>query len=323
MRLGLLLLLGVATPASAQGFGVQLGRFFGDTGRTVLQVGLTRTIASSIGTNLYGTWMHGSPPLGNLWGAGLDLTLFRSGRPGLYFAAGVSGGFAVSAPDAFWGSWSAGGGFEFFPVNGMSLSFEGRYRRISVNPDRGAEFSVRVGFDKNSRNRKSGAAGPSSSVPASAASLVPPDSAVVAEEARRSGASSEGADLAAAVVSTATSAMGTPYSWGGNSNGSQGFDCSGLIQYAYGQHGLQLPRTSGQQAEQGNAVDRRLDALRPGDILTFSNQGGQVTHVGLYVGEGRFIHSANTGVQLSLLSGNDPYGRWWWDRWVGARRVIR
>ena len=323
MRLGLLLLLGIATPVSAQGFGVQVGRFFGDTGRTVVQVGLTRNLASSVGTNLYGTWMHGKDPLGNLWGAGLDLTLFRSGSAGLYFAGGVSGGFAVSAPDAFWGSWSAGGGYEFFPANGLSLAFEGRYRSISVRPNHGAEFSVRIGFDKNSRNRKKSGSGSSNPAAASAASLPPPDSFTIAEEARRSGATEEGADLAAAVVNTATAAMGTPYRWGGSSNGGNGFDCSGLIQYAYGQHGVQLPRTSGQQAEQGNPVDRRVDSLRPGDILTFSSQGGQVTHVGLYVGEGRFIHSASTGVQLSLLSGNDPYGRWWWDRWVGARRVIR
>jgi cell wall-associated NlpC family hydrolase len=47
-----------------------------------------------------------------------------------------------------------------------------------------------------------------------------------------------------------------------------------------------------------------------------------VTHVGLYVGNGRFIHSASRGVQLSLLSPDDPYGKWWYTRWVGARRVL-
>jgi cell wall-associated NlpC family hydrolase len=68
-------------------------------------------------------------------------------------------------------------------------------------------------------------------------------------------------------------------------------------------------------------VDKQLDALLPGDILTFSNNGGRVTHVGLYLGDGRFIHSASDGVQISLLSPDDVYGRWWWRRWVGARRV--
>ena len=60
----------------------------------------------------------------------------------------------------------------------------------------------------------------------------------------------------------------------------------------------------------------------PGDLLTFSNRGGRVTHVGMYLGEGRFIHSATRGVQVSALSDDDPYGRWWYQRWVGARRIL-
>ena len=85
---------------------------------------------------------------------------------------------------------------------------------------------------------------------------------------------------------------------------------------------MSLPRVSADQASAGEKVDRNLAALAPGDILTFSSTGGPVTHVGLYVGQGRFIHSASRGVQLSLLSPDDPYGKWWYARWVGARRVI-
>ena len=69
-------------------------------------------------------------------------------------------------------------------------------------------------------------------------------------------------------------------------------------------------------------VTRAYQALRPGDLLTFSNRGGPVTHVGLYIGEGRFIHSATRGVQVSVLSADDPYGRWWYVRWVGVRRIV-
>ena len=47
-----------------------------------------------------------------------------------------------------------------------------------------------------------------------------------------------------------------------------------------------------------------------------------MTHVGLYIGEGKFIHSATRGVQVSVLSGDDPYGRWWYVRWVGVRRIV-
>ena len=102
----------------------------------------------------------------------------------------------------------------------------------------------------------------------------------------------------------------------------EGFDCSGLIQYAYGRYGITVPRTSSEQAQAGEKVDRTLDALEPGDILTFSNSRGPVTHVGLYVGDGRFIHSASRGVQLSLLNPDDPYGKWWYHRWVGVRRIV-
>jgi cell wall-associated NlpC family hydrolase len=115
--------------------------------------------------------------------------------------------------------------------------------------------------------------------------------------------------------------MGTPYKWGGE--GGNGFDCSGLIQYAYGSQGIVLPRRSTDQAREGVAVDRSLDAVLPGDILTFSNSGnGDVSHVGLYVGNGQFIHSASAGVQISRLSPDDTYGKWWWQRWVGARRIV-
>jgi len=126
---------------------------------------------------------------------------------------------------------------------------------------------------------------------------------------------------AAAIVGTALTVMGTPYRWGGTST--DGFDCSGLIQYAYAQHGIALPRRSVEQAEAGAELSREIASLAPGDILTFSSEpGGAVQHVGLYVGDGRFIHSARGGVQISELSAADPVGKWWFDRWQGARRIL-
>jgi cell wall-associated NlpC family hydrolase len=116
--------------------------------------------------------------------------------------------------------------------------------------------------------------------------------------------------------------MGRPYEYGGTGEDGDGFDCSGLIQYAYAQHGIALPRRSVDQAREGWDVGRDANALLAGDILTFTNSGGPVTHVGLYIGNGQFIHSASGGVQISLLSPDDPYGRWWYQRWVGARRIL-
>jgi cell wall-associated NlpC family hydrolase len=129
--------------------------------------------------------------------------------------------------------------------------------------------------------------------------------------------------LTDSIIATATEAMGRPYAFGGTGADGEGFDCSGLIQYAYGKHGITLPRRSTDQAREGRKIDRELKRLAAADILTFSNRGGQVTHVGLYMGAGRFIHSASSGVQVSTLSAEDPYGRWWYKRWVGVRRIVR
>jgi cell wall-associated NlpC family hydrolase len=126
---------------------------------------------------------------------------------------------------------------------------------------------------------------------------------------------------AAGVVQTALESLGTPYVWGGTAD--NGFDCSGLVQYAYGQHGIRLPRMSRDQANAGGEITPVIDALRPGDILLFSARpGAGVTHVGMYAGELKFIHSSNRGVKLSRLDPQDPEGAYWLDRWVGARRII-
>ena len=127
------------------------------------------------------------------------------------------------------------------------------------------------------------------------------------------------------MVSAARQAIGKPYLYGGTGKGEAGFDCSGLIQYAYAQQGISLPRVSSSQATQGVPVEKSLDALQRGDILTFTGQpgGSKVSHVGLYLGQGRFIHSSSSkGVMESTLSGTDRNGQWWYVRWVGARRVI-
>jgi cell wall-associated NlpC family hydrolase len=117
-------------------------------------------------------------------------------------------------------------------------------------------------------------------------------------------------------VETALEAIGTPYQWGGTD--ANGFDCSGLIRYAYAEFGIDLPRISGDQLRMGSHVDLRLGALRPGDVLGFSvTIDGEATHVGLYVGDGQFIHSSTRGVRVSNL--REPY---WQQHFIAARRMV-
>lgn len=316
------LVAGSAIPgrASAQGVIVEVGRMFASPDWTTYRLGFAQPIAGPVGYTLYGTHAGEAGGTGSgLWGPGADLTFFRGGRPGAYLAAGVSGGLATGDGDQFWGSWSAGLGYELRPAGPFSLGAEGRWRELHFVHDRsGVEFALRVGLEFGGRGAAPAPVGPPAGSAADLASAPPPLRTTV----ERAGVSSDRAELVSSVLGTALDAMGTPYKWGGTGEADGGFDCSGLIQYAYGQHGITLPRRSADQATEGDKVDKRIDALLPGDILTFSNGGGRVTHVGLYLGEGKFIHSANDGVQVSLLSAEDVYGRWWWRRWVGARRIV-
>jgi len=101
---------------------------------------------------------------------------------------------------------------------------------------------------------------------------------------------------AAAAVAAAESQIGVPYHWGGESPG-VGFDCSGLTQWAWGRAGVGIPRTA---QEQYDAIEHvSLAALEPGDLL-FWGSGGDITHVGMYVGGGNVIHAPETGETVRI-----------------------
>jgi cell wall-associated NlpC family hydrolase len=108
--------------------------------------------------------------------------------------------------------------------------------------------------------------------------------------------------------------LGTPYRWGG-STPSTGFDCSGLVQYSYAQEGVQLPRVAAAQFDAGIPVPR--DDLRPGDAVFFADPDGYVHHVGLYIGDGRFVNAPETGEDVKISSLSDPYFA---AQYAGARR---
>ena len=311
----------VATPAlaGAQGVGIEVGRYFEGADWTTFRAGLERPLLGPLSVTLYGTHLRAASDTGErLWGVGGDLALFRDAEQGPYVVGGLGGGFATQSAKTLWGSWSAGAGFQVLPFPVLSFAAEARWRELTPGARSGVEVSLRLGavFGQRARPPQPGAGAP----PSTYSGAAPSASSGTATPLATAGRFSTAATLADSVVETAAAEMGTAYRLGGTT--SEGFDCSGLIQYAYAQHGITLPRTSAEQATAGSPVDRRLEALRTGDILTFSNSGGPVTHVGLYVGDGRFVHSASRGVQLSALSPDDPYGKWWWARWVGARRVV-
>ncbi len=107
-----------------------------------------------------------------------------------------------------------------------------------------------------------------------------------------------------ALVKTARDFIGVPYLWGGTSSDT-GFDCSGLTMTIYQLNGLNLPRHSGHQFEAGNPVDK--DQLQKGDLIFFATKGkGKVSHVGIYIGDGQFIHAPSRGknIRIDSLSGN-------------------
>lgn len=121
-----------------------------------------------------------------------------------------------------------------------------------------------------------------------------------------------------AVLMRAISLVGTPYRYGGNTPES-GFDCSGLVTYVFRDMlDLRLPRTARDLAAwQGPRIDP--DRLATADLVFFGS-GGNVTHVGIYVGDGRFVHAPTTGGTVRLDRIDGPY---WRDRYSGAKRVLR
>lgn len=116
-------------------------------------------------------------------------------------------------------------------------------------------------------------------------------------------------DTAENIIKSAEKYIGTPY--GGE------FDCSGYVKKVFSENGIELPRSSKSQYEHGDSVEKA--DLQKGDLVFFNTSGSGISHVGIYIGDNKFIHSSSSkGVSISKL--NDPY--YWGSRYVGAAKVL-
>lgn len=122
-------------------------------------------------------------------------------------------------------------------------------------------------------------------------------------------------DAGAGAAQHALSMQGRPYRFGGNSP--TGFDCSGLVQYSYARVNVQLPRSTEEQWASSQPVPRK--EIRPGDLLFFNQDGKRRSHVGIYLGNNRFVHAPSSGKNVLTASLNDKY---WRQYFVGARRPL-
>lgn len=316
LRLQLLVLAPAVLSAQGRRLDLHFGRWYGDNHANTYELRTSSPLAGVLrhGFTVTALVNDSAGRHRAFYGLGYDVLVFR-GRAALrpYALLGAALGLSTdTSTQKFAAQWSVGGGLEWRPVSRLAVGAETRYRL----EDRGPRGFWRTEGGAGRRKGVSGAVGISIGLGKreggrgkSAATRLPPDppAAITGN--------------AADVVHTALDAIGTPYQWGGTAD--NGFDCSGLIQYAYGQHGIRLPRRSREQSRAGADVTPVVEALRPGDILLFSSRpGAGVTHVGMYVGEEKFIHSAGDGVKLSRLDPHDPEGGYWTARWIGARRVI-
>ena len=218
-------------------------------------------------------------------------------------------------------TWSYGGGLQLALGRLLSVNGEVRSRHLAAPATpadtqfvRGLEYRVGIGFHfGGGRSRSSVFTRRTADIPPSA----PRPSRTSRTTWPISTSSSSGA--AGRVVMTAEQYIGVPYRYGGTSPRT-GFDCSGFVQYVYDIQGVDLPRTSRQMAGAGIAVEPSTRSLKVGDLMLFS-QGGRISHVAIYAGNGRFIHSSSSGKGVRYDDLGTRRGQWFANHLVAARRV--
>ena len=220
-------------------------------------------------------------------------------------------------------TWSYGGGAQLALGSLLSINREVRSRHLAAPATpadsqfvRGLEYRVGLGFHFGGGRSRS------SAFPRRTSSAdLPPRAPAPTRRSRTSWpvSTTSASGAARRVVPTAEQYIGVPYQYGGTSPRT-GFDCSGFVQYVYGIQGIDLPRTSRQMAGAGIAVEPSTRSLVVGDLMLFS-QGGRISHVAIYTGNGRFIHSSSSGRGVRYDDLGTNRGRWFAEHLVAARRV--
>ncbi|HET7189511.1 MAG TPA: C40 family peptidase [Gemmatimonadaceae bacterium] len=177
---------------------------------------------------------------------------------------------------------------------------------ISVSPSQVISAAVMIGEAVDAAGRSSRSGGPSGSSGSSGV-RIPRSPAPTASAAR--------------VLQTADRYVGVPYVWGGNTPES-GFDCSGFTKYVFARQGISLPRTSREQARVGHGVSLDFGAFEPGDLLLFAEPNEAISHVAIYVGDGRIIHASSARGEVGYLDLDGDRGAWYVQNMVAVRRLM-
>jgi cell wall-associated NlpC family hydrolase len=175
---------------------------------------------------------------------------------------------------------------------------------ISLSPSTVLSAAVMIGDAVDAAGRTSRSGGPGSS--GSSSVRIPRSPAPTATAAR--------------VLQAADRYLGVPYVWGGNTPES-GFDCSGFTKYVFAKQGIQLPRTSREQARVGQGVALDFAAFAPGDLLLFAEPGEAISHVAIYVGDGRIIHASSAVGEVTYLDLGGDRAAWYVQNMVAVRRL--
>lgn len=296
------------------GFGLALG---------VGPLAVRGTFGLSLSTFSTATAAATRPPGAGRWSGDVDLIVadnaFGLGQlfGGIlhpYGLAGIGAHSAAGSPtfsDAVQ-TWSYGGGVVIPLWSSVSLLGELRNRTaIGTSTFNVSDFvngpEYRIGMDLRlgggSRRSSPASRGSSSRGGSASSGTVWPTGSTASGAARR-------------VVPEGEQYLGVPYVWGGSTP--KGFDCSGFVQYVYRHEGVSLPRTSRQMVGSGFGVDRQSMAV--GDLMLFADNG-PISHVAIYAGNGRIIHSSSSGNGVRYDNLSSQRGAWFSRNLVAIRRV--